>query len=304
MKRSLVLAALITSTVAHAQPGVTEAPGAAGELSDPGLEGGQRTPQAELPHEQRLVEKLTSTARMAARDGQCRAIAVIRQRVRELDAAYYRDVFAADAAIADCVEGVSHRPPAAPAAPITPRGPDAVDVAPPDTVVRREQRAPYTSPGVALALSLGTPLAGVALVGAAWASANARTGGGFAAARMLTLAGTLAITLGPTAGHFYAGTTWNTGLKLRLIGLGATLGGFAVAIGACGLGSRGCDNAGAAGLGALSLLGGAVTYGAGTIYEIATAPGAARAANRRRDPQLAGGPMLGHAPGLALAGTF
>ena len=293
MKRTLVLAALITSTVAHAQPGVTEAPGAAGELSDPGLEGGQRTPQAELPHEQRLVEKLTSSARMAARDGQCRAIAVIRQRVRELDATYHRDVFVADPMIASCVEGVSRRPPELEVVR------DASDVARPAPAsalsMAATPSAPYASPGVALALSLGTTLAGVALFAVADANPQAAP---------FSLAGMLAVTLGPTTGHIYAGRTWNPGLKLRLGGLGAAVAGAALALAACPPFSGSCDSEGAAVLGGLTFIGGGITYGVGTIYEIATAADSARAANRARTRQLAVGPVLGQAPGLAVAGTF
>lgn len=285
--RTLLLVALLTSTAAHAQPGAAEAPGSDGERPDSTLVGSPAVPR----REQTLVHKLTSSARIAARDGHCRTIAIIGTRVRAIDASYHRDVFATDAEIAGCVEGLSRRPP-------------TLDVSRDDDEVARPAPAlstttaprDYTSPRVALALSLGTTLSSVAFYIAADVN--------YQHAAPLALAGTFALALGPTTGHIYAGDTWNAGLKVRLGGLGAAVAGFTLAITACPPFGGGCSNEGLATLGALTFVGGGITYGIGTLYEIATAPAAARASNRARARRFAVGPVVGHTPGLAVAGMF
>src|SRR5689334_17631164 len=124
------------------------------------------------------------------------------------------------------------------------------------------------SPGVALALSGGTTLAGVALLVAAGqvdgdGSRNAMIG-----------AGSLALAFGPTFGHAYAGDLMNGGLVTRVVGAGVVAGGVALLLANnCLLGGQ-CDTQINGDIGALMVLGGVATYGIGTVIEIARAPGA------------------------------
>jgi hypothetical protein len=160
-------------------------------------------------------------------------------------------------------------------------------------VAEPEAPPPSTkSPGVALALSGGTTLAGAALL----AAASQVDGDGSRGA--LIGVGSLAVALGPTLGHSYAGHTLNTGLVTRLVGAGVAAGGIALLL------ADGCLAGGHCGaringdVGALMLIGGAATYGIGTVIEIAGAPGSAR----RHNASIALAPMGGR--GLAVAGRF
>ena len=109
-----------------------------------------------------------------------------------------------------------------------------------------------------------------------------------------TVIGLVAGTAGPALGHFYAGDFFTAGTLARAAGIGA----MAYAIDEYDLGDdRGSE---------LVLLG-ALTYIGGTIYDIASAPSAARAYNERHF-QVAAAPIKDRAgsisPGFVLAGDF
>ena len=124
---------------------------------------------------------------------------------------------------------------------------------------------------------------------------------------MVGTAGSLVALIGPTSGHIYAGKTWNPGLKWRLISLGAlTVTGvvFITAAFSSG-GSEGSDNEGTLAVLAIGVIASAAGYLAATVYEIATAPDAARAHNHRSANVIVTiAPVLGREPGLAVIGRF
>jgi hypothetical protein len=153
---------------------------------------------------------------------------------------------------------------------------------------------PPRSPGVALALSLGTSLAGVAAL--AVAGQADRIDPGSQPGWLAIGVGLLAV--GPTTGHLYANHPLNTGLAIRLA---------SGAVGALGAGlfvdGGGRDGGGESLGGAALVVAGAFGYAAAMFYEIGDAPAAADRYNRRRRATLApiaGGSQLG----LALAGAF
>jgi hypothetical protein len=117
--------------------------------------------------------------------------------------------------------------------------------------------------------------------------------------------GALVGLIGPTTGHIYAGQTWNPGLKWRLISAGALTISVVGFVGAEFPEGDGARNEGAASFFAICLLASAGGYVGSTIYEIATAPGAASRHNRHGShTSVTVAPMVGRAPGLAVAGTF
>jgi hypothetical protein len=120
--------------------------------------------------------------------------------------------------------------------------------------------------------------------------------------------GAIAFFAGPTTGHTYAGHTWNTGLGIRLASTASAVIGIGMLIQCIdGCSSSQSDNAA---FGSVLLVGGMIGYGIGTVYEIGTAPGAARDANHEHglDMQLSLAPVRGlHGnaqPGIGLAGHF
>ncbi len=125
------------------------------------------------------------------------------------------------------------------------------------------------SPSVALALSLGTTAAGYGLFFYGEQIEN----------DALRTTGSLLGFIGPTTGHFYAEQTWNPGLKYRLLGMGGMLVGLVVAFGACPPFGNDCNDAGAV-FGVVLAGAGAVTYLGALIYEISSAPAAARKYNQ------------------------
>jgi hypothetical protein len=159
------------------------------------------------------------------------------------------------------------------------------------------------NPNVALGLSLGVTLGGLGLglIGAENRYLREPLG----------IIGGWAFFLGPTVGHTYAGQTWNTGLSIRLAGLGVAVLGVVVAVGSCPIsfsGSSPCSQAGVD-IGAAIAIGGVITYLAGWAYEIATAPTAARDYNLNHGvvTTVTIAPILGAVtigPGLAVVGSF
>ncbi len=242
-----------------------------------------------------MVVKLTMGARSAARDGRCDSIAMIGARVHQIDPGYYQNVFVVDPEIRSCRQGVSIRPPSDPStlyAPPPVSAPVDVDLLPSEIIEVK-------SPGTALALSLGVTAGGLAL---AWAAEGAS---GDQADSLATL-GSIAFLVGPTVGHIYAGNTWNTGLKWRLASVGVMLGGAMYAFSQCGL-LEDCtaEQNDRADVGVAIAIGGFISFGAATVYEVATAGSSAREYNveySRRRLQIA--PMAGGSPGLSIAGTF
>jgi hypothetical protein len=117
----------------------------------------------------------------------------------------------------------------------------------------------------------------------------------------VVLTGTVLALVGPTSGHFYAGRAWNPGLKWRLIGGGV----FAVSIVPAFAFALGDNDAGVTIFGLLAA-GGGITYIGATIWEIGTAPGAARRQNERLEESasISIAPIIGREPGLAIAGRF
>jgi hypothetical protein len=165
--------------------------------------------------------------------------------------------------------------------------------------------AEYTSPSTALALSLGTTLGGVGLV-----ALGESLGKNSSLGDTMLVAGSLAATIGPSLGHVYAGHTWNGGLGMRLAGGVVVLTGAMVAFSACPLFDP-CtgQQKSTADFGGIIAVGGALLYGSGLVYEIATAPAAARENNREHSTSvgLTFAPVRsrnGTSPGLALVGRF
>lgn len=170
----------------------------------------------------------------------------------------------AAAATAHAQPGAS--PVAAPPGPPPPAYTPAPYGAPPPQIEINEK-----SPGTALILSLGGTVASFAI--AASGTENALLG---------TTAG-LGMWLAPSFGHWYVGDGWTTGLTYRMAGGAAVAAGAIWVVSQCvshdGGGGSG-DDCGTGGF-ALMIGGGAAFFG-GMIYDIATAPGAARRHNERQ----------------------
>jgi hypothetical protein len=274
MKASLLLA-LLAPAIAHAQAPGADQPAAPVEPA--------QSEQAPPTHQYTMVEKLTLSARSAARRGHCASLLSIGERVRQLDPVYFANVFAVDPEIANCSEAPGVVAPSPMAQPF----PQA-DVMP---------SGEYKNPATAVLLSLGVTAGGIGLILVGDSGSN--NGGA------LATFGAIAMLVGPTVGHTYAGKTWNAGLATRLVGLGATYVGIYMAItDKCAYNScRSNDNAD------VVLMGGVITFIGGSIYEIATAGSAARDYNREHhlDARLTFAPVrssTGAAPGLALVGRF
>jgi hypothetical protein len=159
------------------------------------------------------------------------------------------------------------------------------------------------NPNTALAISLLTTLGGYGMLFLGESMANQGTTG----AGWLAFTGATLTLVGPTLCHTYAGKTWNTGLAVRIVGLGVVSTAFVVAL-SC---SDGCNDNGSTTVdAALALaLAGSITYVVGTIYEIATARDAAVRYNRQHglDATLTVAPIAtrdGITPGMAVVGRF
>lgn len=162
----------------------------------------------------------------------------------------------------------------------------------------------YRSPDMALALSLGLTLGGVGLNIWAQARVNNSVGDPSTATSVIGTVGSVLTLVGPTTGHIYAGRTWNPGLKWRLISVGVfTV--TAVFFLSAAIGEHDGGGEGSTALLAIGVLASGITYLGATIYEISTAPRAAREHNHRGSgTTITIAPTLGRAPGLAVVGTF
>ena len=149
-------------------------------------------------------------------------------------------------------------------------------------------------PGVALGLSLGTTLGGLALATAGFWRVDNNSPGGTG----MALGGVVVALVGPTTGHIYAGRVRNWGLAVRAAGVVVLVAGLSRFVN-CG-DARSCDGD-SRGVGVF--FGGLALTGVGTIYEIALAPGAARRWNARFTVTPVPTPS-GSFPGVALAGRF
>jgi hypothetical protein len=157
-------------------------------------------------------------------------------------------------------------------------------------------------PTTARNLAIGGALVGPALVGVAAASGAAHND---AAMQVALAASGVAFVLAPSAGHWYAGKTFSTGLVLRLAGAGAAVVGFGIA--APCLPEECFKNEGE--IGGTILLAGAALIVAGTVWDLVTADDEARSWNDRHGLDLQLAPTLvstgrGTAPGLAVVGSF
>jgi hypothetical protein len=156
------------------------------------------------------------------------------------------------------------------------------------------------SPYLALGLSGGTTLGGIALLEYDhWKHESNPS-------YPLIAAGLIAIAVGPTTGHVYAGDSWNTGLKLRLVSVGGgvlSLPFFIECIDGESREHAACDIGGAIAVAS------ALLYGGATLYEI----GMAGAAASRHDHAHAAAPSVmlvplrtrdSTIPALAIGGRF
>src|SRR4051812_33236277 len=223
------------------------------------------------------VEELTATARNIARDGRCEALPALAARVQMLDGEYYARVFAVDPVIASCTPVDARLQMGGPPS-LTP----VIQAPPPPPPPSGSEKSATT----AVLLSLGMTVGGFAV---AEVGANNQI-------PTLSTVGSIMFMVGPTTGHIYAGHTWNGGLAARLIGVGAGFIGLLLIVPCI----EGCsDGNGTAG--AVFLVGGALTYAGGGIYEIATAGEAAHRYNREHGFEAA---VVPTANGVALAGRF
>jgi hypothetical protein len=156
----------------------------------------------------------------------------------------------------------------------------------------------------AVLLSLGGTAAGFGLMALAGDQRDPDT------ATTLGLTGFAVFTLGPSFGRWYAGHAfWTTGLSLRTGGVAAAMLGAIIAFNTCGIDTGTCNNNGD-NIGSALLIGGALLFVGGGIYDIAVAPGEVTDWNRAHARSLSIAPTAlrdargDTAPGLALVGSF
>jgi hypothetical protein len=255
-------------------------------------------PQPRQPADPAYLAKLLRSGQIAAEQGKCETAAVIGDKVAELDARYHAEVYAADAIIATCMDGIDRRqrPPgsfdagagAGEAEPLRAAGPE---------------RAMRTGGGTksettALALSLGGTIASYAVMVGAIAYGEDNEEGPMAG---LATVGAFGAMFAPSFGHWYAGQFGTRGLALRGVASGLALTAMVWAFTECPLFGDHCEDSGGPKLLALGALG---LWIGGTIDDIATAPGRVRDHNRRVTG-LSIVPMVRSDGGsVALAGRF
>jgi hypothetical protein len=156
------------------------------------------------------------------------------------------------------------------------------------------------SESTALALSVGGTIGSWALV----IGAAKIEGSDGDTASMLGTAGALGVMFGPSFGHWYAGKFATRGLGLRALGIATAFAGAMVAFSQCPLFAEdeegGCDDTG----GAMIALAGVGLFIAGTIDDIATAPGRVRKRNARLAGLAVAPVVTQHSAGFALGGRF
>lgn len=166
---------------------------------------------------------------------------------------------------------------------------------------RSDRKDPQTA-GLVSALATGGGL-GLMIIGAKMSQNDDNNGTPNSGGSAVSTLGAIGFLIGPTAGHVYAGHTWNAGLGIRLASLGA------VVMGVASCSNDGCTDGNGGGAAAL-IIGGVIGFGVGTVYEVATAPQAARDYNREHglDLQLSVIPVRDArnttSPGFGLVGRF
>ena len=159
------------------------------------------------------------------------------------------------------------------------------------------------SPDVGLGLSAGGTAASIGFIatGLAMASAQQPRDLGYTIATV----GLVSTLVTPSLGEWYAGKYLTGGLGLRLVGTAVTAIGvsrFAICFDGCG--GQSIDNSGAG----TAIVLGLVTYAAGIVWDIASAPSIVRESNARLHPvitpSILTSPSGGAAYGLGLGGSF
>jgi hypothetical protein len=218
----------------------------------------------------RDVIDVTVQARTFARRHDCAGVAALGRYVRDIDAAYYRGVFATDADIRDCEVVVGPKPGA-------------------------------KDPAIATELSLGVTGGGVALL----VSGLLVRGHQPHAAPPLFVAGALVVIAGPSIGHIYTEDVANGWLAAEVGGLGA--GALGVGIALAELDSHTGKDDLMVGLCAALFAGGGLAFVIGAGGNLATAARSADAYNHDHQLEMRVAPMAasnGIAPGVALSGRF
>ncbi len=160
------------------------------------------------------------------------------------------------------------------------------------------READERSPGVALALSGGITLGGIALTAYGSTLTPGRSEDTAVALGIITTA------VGPTIGNIYAGDVWNAGLGMRLASVGMGLVGVTmIAASQCFIECRE-GSPGLASAGSVVFVGGMVLYGAGTVYEIGNAYAATRRHNARAARTTVVPVVTAEVAGVSLAGSF
>lgn len=147
------------------------------------------------------------------------------------------------------------------------------------------------SPSTALALSLGTTLAGY---GAFLVADQAHSDSA-------AVFGLVAVSFGPSVGHWYTGEVLTPGLGLRAGGVVALGAGLAVALNDCPIFGDHCNDSPG---GAALAVAGAALWVSGTVYDIATASRAAHRANREAAQISIAPTITREQTGVAVVGTF
>jgi hypothetical protein len=155
----------------------------------------------------------------------------------------------------------------------------------------KDRTTAFTLSATGTAVSIGLVLAGVSTHNAA-----------------LNATGILSSMITPAAGEIYAGRFFTTGMAIRLVSVGVGLVGV-VEVASCtfpGVEAGGCSNGGGGGAALLVL--GAVGYGAGIIYDIATAGREVDGYNQRLHlritPSVIPTASSGPAMGIGITGSF
>jgi hypothetical protein len=223
-------------------------------------------------------ERLVIHARSLARAHDCAGARAVAAEVAAANEQLYTDDVVRDPEIGPCL---ANGPVLTPA-----------QIGPREDVVPKGGK----SPNVALGLSAGVSLLGGALGLAAIVPSK---GGWFEINKPLAIVGTGIALIGPSLGNIYAGNTLNVGLGIRVAGLGI----MGAMLARCG--SPGCSTSDTTAN--VMLAAATIVYGAGVITEVALAPRAARAYNRRMMqvvPAAMPNGRDGLSPGVALTGTF
>ena len=159
----------------------------------------------------------------------------------------------------------------------------------------RRTRRQSTDTDTALMLSLGGTAASAGLV---LAGLQGSDNGG------LLMAGLASPLVTPSLGEWYAGKPLTAGMGIRAASAVATVWGLAESL-KCLDADDSCHSDASAGV---LLAGGLIGYATGTIYDIATAPSAARAYNRTHvvtvQPSLLRTPSGTTSVGVGIGGTF